>query len=138
MIGLFDGINTKTMIRGINLDINYLKKELLNYKLIVTFNGSSFDIPFLKKRYPGLIPEIPHFDLKTLCLRRGFKGGLKQIEKEFGIKRSKIIEDFYSGDPLTLWKMYRATGDKYYLNLLVEYNEEDIINLKIIADKLIL
>jgi uncharacterized protein YprB with RNaseH-like and TPR domain len=137
MIGLYDGINTKIMIRGINLDINYLKKELLNYNLIVTFNGSSFDIPFLKKRYPGLIPEIPHFDLKTLCLRNGFKGGLKEIEKKFGIKRSKIIQEFYGGDPLTLWKMYRATGDEYYLNLLVEYNEEDVINLKIIADKIL-
>ena len=30
--------------------------------------------------------------------------------------------------------MYRATGNDYYLNLLIEYNEEDIINLKTIAD----
>ena len=36
---------------------------------------------------------------------------------------------------MTLWKMHRATGDEYYLNLLVEYNEYDIINLKIVADK---
>ena len=28
MIGLYDGINTKMMIKGINLDINSLKKEL--------------------------------------------------------------------------------------------------------------
>ena len=30
--------------------------------------------------------------------------------------------------------MYRATGDDYYLKLLIEYNEEDIINLKKIAE----
>jgi len=30
--------------------------------------------------------------------------------------------------------MYRVTGDDYYLKLLVEYNEDDIINLKTIAD----
>jgi len=42
LIGLFDGLNTKTMIKGINLDINKLKKELKKYKLLVTFNGSSF------------------------------------------------------------------------------------------------
>ena len=137
MIGLFDGINTKIMIRGINLDINFLKKELKNYKLIVTFNGSSFDLPFLKKRYPDLIPNIPHVDLKTVCQRSDLKGGLKQIEKKFNIKRNKIIEEMYNGDPFTLWRMYRATGDDYYLNLLVEYNEEDVINLKIIADKII-
>ncbi len=34
--------------------------------------------------------------------------------------------------------MYRASGDEYYLNLLVEYNEDDVINLKTVADKTIL
>jgi len=66
----------------------------------------------------------------------GFTGGLKNIEKEFGIKRNKIIEKIYNGDPLLLWRMYKGSGDDYYLNLLVEYNEEDIINLKTIADTL--
>ncbi len=40
----------------------------------------------------------------------------------------------YSGDALTLWKMYRDSGDDYYLDLLIEYNEEDVINLRYIAD----
>src|SRR3989338_6813359 len=56
VFGLYDGINTKIMIKGINLDFNALKKELQRYKLIVTFNGASFDIPFIEKRYPGLLP----------------------------------------------------------------------------------
>ena len=30
--------------------------------------------------------------------------------------------------------MYKASGDDYYLKLLVEYNEEDVINLKKVAD----
>jgi len=135
MIGLFDGINTKTMIRGINFDLNCLKRELARYKLIVTFNGATFDIPFINKRYLDLIPEIPHFDLRTACERVGLKGGLKNIEKQIGIKRnSKIVEKMYGGDALALWRMHRATGDDYYLRLLVEYNEEDVINLKKIAD----
>ncbi|MBW3022318.1 ribonuclease H-like domain-containing protein, partial [Candidatus Woesearchaeota archaeon] len=29
-----------------------------------------------------------------------------------------------------LWKAYHASGDKEYLQLLVQYNEEDIVNLK--------
>ena len=134
VFGLYDGINTKIMIKGINLDYGVLKKELNKYKLIVTFNGASFDLPFIEKRYPKLIPEIPNFDVKSVTDKLGLKGGLKNIEKALGIKRSNIVDKFYGGDALTLWRMYRATGDDYYLNLLVEYNEYDIINLKIVAE----
>ena len=59
VFGLYDGINTKTMIKGINLDYGALKKELNKYKLIVTFNGASFDLPFIEKRYQNLLPKIP-------------------------------------------------------------------------------
>ena len=135
VFGLYDGISTKIMIKGVNLNYNELKKELQKYKLIVTFNGASFDIPFIEKRYPGLIPDVPNFDVKSLTSKLGLKGGLKKIERELQIKRSPIVEKFYGGDALTLWRMYKATGDEYYLNLLVEYNEYDIINLKIVAEK---
>jgi uncharacterized protein YprB with RNaseH-like and TPR domain len=134
VIGLYDGINTKTMIKGINLDFLALKKELQKYKLIVTFNGAAFDIPFIEKIYPTLLPNIPNFDVKSITQRLGLKGGLKNIEKSLGIRRSDIVNKFYGGDALTLWRMYRATGDDYYLNLLVEYNEFDIINLKTVAE----
>ena len=134
VFGLYDGINTKTMIKGINLDFDSLRKELQKYKLIVTFNGASFDLPFIEKRYPALLPKIPNFDVKSVTDKLSMKGGLKNIEKNLGIKRSDIVEKFYGGDALTLWRMHRATGDDYYLNLLVEYNEYDMINLKIVAE----
>ena len=134
LIGLFDGIETKTMIQGINLDISALRKELEKYKLIVTFNGASFDIPFIEKQFPGLLPNIPNLDLRTTANKIGLTGGLKKIEKQLGIRRRKLVEDFSGGDALTLWKMYRATGNDFYLKLLVEYNEEDIINLKKLAE----
>jgi len=134
VIGLYDGINTKTMIDGINFDLKTLNNELKKYKLIVTFNGASFDLPFIKKRFPYLLPDVPHLDLRHVCSRIGLTGGLKNIEKEMGIKRRNLVERMHGGDAVTLWKMYKATGDDHYLNLLVEYNEEDIINLKKIAD----
>ncbi|HLG25094.1 MAG TPA: ribonuclease H-like domain-containing protein [Candidatus Nanoarchaeia archaeon] len=137
VVGLYDGLNTKSMIKGINLDFKALKNELANYKVVVTFNGSSFDAPFLERIYPGLIPKVPHFDVKVLARRLGYVGGLKKIEKLLGLKRPELVENFYGGDALTLWKMYRATQDDYYLKLLVEYNEYDIINLKSVAEKLI-
>ena len=131
ILGLFDGYDTKTMVRGINLDLPALKEFLSNYKLIVTFNGSSFDIPFIKKRHPNLLPDIPHFDLRHACAKLGLTGGLKHIEREFGIKRSRYLENF---DPISYWNSFRCTGDRKYLDMLVEYNEEDVINLKKIAD----
>ncbi len=134
VIGLFDGINTKIMIRDLNLNFNYLKNFLKNYKMIVTFNGSVFDLPFILKRHPDLMPKIPHFDLRFHCSEIGLNGGLKETEKKLRIKRNGIIERLYGGDALTLWRMYKGSGDDYYLKLLVEYNEEDCINLKQIAE----
>ena len=121
-----------------NSDISYIlqkyKYELKKYKLMVTFNGSIFYVPFINKIYPGLLPNIPNFDIRSITSRLNLKGGLKEIEKKLGIKRNKIIEKFYGGDAVTLWRMYKATGDDYYLKLLIEYNEDDIINLKTIAE----
>ncbi len=133
-IGIFDGIKTKTMIKGINLDRKKISRELKKYKIIITFNGLSFDIPFLKKRFKNTIPHLPHIDLKHTCQKIGLKNGLKEIEKTLSISRDPIITKMRGGDAYRLWRMYFASGDKHYLNLLIEYNEEDIINLKKIAD----
>jgi uncharacterized protein YprB with RNaseH-like and TPR domain len=137
VIGLFDGTSTKTMVHRVNLDARLLKEELRHYKLLVTFNGSAFDVPRLNKYLPGVVPKIPHMDLRTACQIAGHTGGLKQIEREFGIRRSPVIEGIYGGDALRLWRMYRATGDRHYLELLVEYNDEDTINLKTIAGRVV-
>lgn len=135
VVGLYDGVNTKTMIKGVNLDFKKLKTELSKYKMIVTFNGLSYDLPFLERAFPNLLPKVPCFDLKHACARVGLAGGLKTVEKVLGInRRNKIIERMYGGDAITLWRMYKATGDDYYLKLLVEYNEEDVVNLKPIAN----
>jgi uncharacterized protein len=135
VVGLFDGINTKTMIKEVNLDINALKIELSKYKLLITFNGSTFDLPYLNKKYPCLLPKIPHIDVRHLCNKAGLKGGLKDIEKQLDITRTNtIIERLYGGDPFKLWRMFKGSGDDYYLKLLVEYNEEDVINLKKITE----
>jgi len=137
VFGLYDGLDSKTMIKGINMDYSLLKKELERYKLIITFNGSSFDVPFINQRCPGLLPQIPNFDVKFLAKSLGFEGGLKKIERALGYHRPEIINEFNGGDALSLWRMYKSTGDDYYLNLLVEYNELDIVNLKKITEILV-
>ena len=42
VIGMYDGKDTMTMVRGQNLDKDLLRKTLARYSCIVTFNGSSF------------------------------------------------------------------------------------------------
>lgn len=133
---LFDGYDTMTFVRNQNMDSSIIQKILSRYKIIVTYNGNVFDLPFLKKYFGDIVPNVLCWDLRHSCAALGLKGGLKEVEKELGIKReNEIVERMHGGDPLKLWRTFLATGDKYYLDLLVEYNQEDTINLKFIADK---
>jgi uncharacterized protein len=134
LIAIYDGINTKLMIRDINLNLQELKKFLAKYPMLISFNGTVHDIPFLKKRYPDLFSDVLHMDLRFLTQKISFRGGLKKIEKLLGIKRTEIQEKYRSGDIKRLWRMWKGSGDKYYLNLLIEYAEDDVISLKKIAE----
>src|SRR3989344_1330281 len=129
LIGLFDRINTKTMVKNYNLYKENFLNEIKNYKLIISYNGSALDIPAIEK-YFGIKINIPHIDLKHSCQRLGLKNGLKEIERNLGIKRP---ENLY-GRPYNAYKAFLASGDKEYLELLIKYNEEDIINLKPIME----
>jgi len=136
VIGLYDGYDTKMMVRGFNLDKNILQKYLNNYKMIITFNGSSFDLPIIEKYFNMKIPHL-HIDLRHVCSQIGLSGGLKKIEKKLKIKRPDEVADVDGSDAVYLWQQFKATGNKEYLDKLIQYNEEDIINLKPIAEKVI-
>ncbi len=134
VLGLYDGYETKTMVKGFNLDPQTIKKELSKFDLIVTFNGSSFDLPVINRYYPNTIPDIPHIDLRHCCSKLNLVGGLKKIEKQLNISRADEVQDLDGSEAVYLWQRWKSTGDKKHLNLLVQYNEEDIINLKPLAE----
>ena len=136
VIGLSDGFDTKTFVRGFNLERALIIKELSRYKLIITFNGASFDLPVIN-RYFDFSPRVPHIDLRFVCQKLGFTGGLKAIEKQFSIKRRPEVNGLSGEDAVYLWEMWKSTGDKDYLDRLVWYNEEDILNLRPLAEKLV-
>lgn len=136
VIGMSDGIDAKSFVRGFNLDRSLILKELEKYKLIVTFNGASFDLPVIE-RFFDISPTVPHIDLRFVCQKVGYTGGLKSIEKQLGIKRRPEVEGISGEGAVYLWEMWRSTGDKDYLNKLVWYNEEDILNLRPLANKMI-
>lgn len=132
IVGLFDGVRLRMLIKGIDLTIENLRKELEGYKMIVTYYGTVFDIPFLKRKFPALDLDLPHFDLCFASHRAGFKGGLKRLEEDLGILRSSDIKGLDGHDAVKLW-IAHLKGNDGALELLMRYNEEDTKNLFRIA-----
>lgn len=131
LIGIYDGNKPRIYIRGINLDDAV--GEFSKYKLLVSFNGARFDLPFIKSEYPEVEFKQLHIDLMYPLKRIGYSGGLKSIEKSLGIFRDEEIKDISGFDAVRLWKQY-LRGDKGALDKLIKYNEQDIVNLKTIIE----
>jgi uncharacterized protein YprB with RNaseH-like and TPR domain/predicted nuclease with RNAse H fold len=131
MVGLYDGRKYKVFVEGDNL--NDLPTHLRNYSVVVTFNGAGFDLRFLQLAFPGLkFPPI-HIDLRWVTRKLGMRGGLKSVEKAFGLKRADAVEDLNGYDATVLWAKYMR-GKKSALGRLIEYNTEDVIHLKAIME----
>jgi uncharacterized protein len=132
VVGLYDGKKSKTFINGKNLD--QFPDELKKYAYIVTFNGSLFDIPFIKAKFPKLNINQFHADLRFMMKHLGYTGGLKKIEKDFGIEREGDLAGLTGYDAVKLWQLYKKHKDEKALDKLVRYNIEDIENLKTLMD----
>lgn len=126
---------TCTLTHGIDLDAESLSKALEGVKLLVTFNGRCFDVPVLRNSFPNVDLDMPHFDLRFGCKKAGFKGGLKTVEKELGLKRSDDIVDIDGFEAVRLWKAWERSGDSKARELLTEYNRADTVNLTRVADE---
>ena len=126
VVGTSDGKNFKVFVKGDNL--RDLASELKKHSVAVTFNGSGFDLPFLRKSFAKSIPLV-QIDLRWVAYKLGYRGGLKEIERKLGIKRPKRIADMDGFDAISLWQQYRR-GDKHALERLIEYNRSDVMNLK--------
>jgi predicted nuclease with RNAse H fold/uncharacterized protein YprB with RNaseH-like and TPR domain len=102
-------------------------------KVIVTFNGSIFDLKFLEKTFPGLITPPVHIDLRFFARRAGLFGGQKNIEPKVGYVRPALIKGMEGEAAPILWYKYRR-GDLSALKELVTYNHADIEGMKVILD----
>lgn len=133
VIGFYDGVEYSYMVRGENLNTESIQRKIDQYDCLITFYGSVFDIPFLLKEFPDLRIDIPHFDLCFSARRLGLKGGLKKLERYFGILRNEIVDGLDGYDAVLLWRMYRKNS-REALDLLLEYNREDTLNLMKLAE----
>jgi len=131
MVGLYDGHRYDVFIEGENL--HDLPARLKNYSLVVTFNGAGFDLRFLRLAFQNLqLPPI-HIDLRWVTRRLGYRGGLKAIEREFGVCRDESVEDLDGHDATVLWSRH-LRGDRDALRQLITYNTEDVVHLKAIME----
>lgn len=133
MVGMYGRGEMHTLIKGINLDSKGLTDILSQYKLIITYFGCTFDIPFIQKSIPGININMPNYDLCFASHRLGIKGGLKKLETYFGIRRNDDITGMDGYDAVKLWRRYLA-GNEHALELLVKYNEADTKNLYRLAE----
>ncbi len=131
VVGIYDGRESKTYVKNINLDD--IVDEFSKYRLLVSFNGARFDIPFIRSEFPEIEFKQLHIDLLYPLRRIGYKGGLKNIEKILGISRSEDTVCMTGFDAVRLWRQYER-GDKNALAKLIKYNKEDIVNLKTILE----
>lgn len=100
-----------------------------------TYNGTGFDLRLIKQLMGvDLARHIPHRDLMFDCWRQELKGGLKAVERQLGIAREVKGVDGYQA--VLLWNRYQRYGDKNALATLLAYNKEDVLNLKIVKEKL--
>lgn len=128
-IALYDGNEVFTYVNGDNLDD--FVDDIYKYNVIVSYNGKSFDVPFLE-RFFGIRLNHAQIDLRYVLARLGFKGGLKGCEKMMGMNRGNLdgVDGYFA---VILWKQYQQNSDKTALDTLLAYNVEDTVNLERLA-----
>jgi uncharacterized protein YprB with RNaseH-like and TPR domain/predicted nuclease with RNAse H fold len=131
VVGLFDGKDYKVFVKGENLE-KFLQ-ELNRFSMVVTFNGSLFDLKFIQNHFPTVKLPPVHVDLRFTTKRLGLSGGLKAVEQTLGLRRPKDVQRLSGYDATILWSRY-LRGDKSALELLIKYNMQDVISLKPILE----
>lgn len=125
-IALYDGQRVRTYVNGQNL--NDFVRDIQRYKIIVSYNGRCFDVPFIERYFRIRLDQV-HIDLRFVLKSLGFSGGLKGCERQLGIDRGdlKDIDGYYA---VILWHDYKRTGNEKALEMLIEYNSLDAKNLE--------
>jgi uncharacterized protein YprB with RNaseH-like and TPR domain len=125
-IALHDGRSISWYIKGKNL--GDFKRDIKRYKVIATFNGKCFDIPFIENEM-RITMDHAHIDLRYVLRSLGYTGGLKRCEKMLGIERAGLqgIDGFFA---VLLWNDFKENINQKALETLLAYNIQDAVNLE--------
>ena len=125
-IVLYDGETLQHYVQDDNLW--QFNEAIAPYQLIVTYNGKSFDAPFVRNYLGGTIDQA-HIDLRYVLGSLGYRGGLKGCEQQLGIARdgAEEIDGFFA---VLLWFDFYRNGNKRALETLLAYNAMDVVNLE--------
>ncbi len=129
IIGVYDGYESRIFVK--ERDLEDFEEEDRRCALWVTFFGTGFDLPFLRRRFPHLPLRQLHIDLCGSMKRLGYRGGLKKIEQQIGITRTPEVDGLSGSDAVRLWRHYRRHKDEDALARLIAYNRADIENLSL-------
>ena len=127
VVTVHGGGATRTFVAG--EDLEELPAYLGRFQVLVTFNGSRFDVPFLLAAFPQMLVPPAHIDLRFLLYRIGHAGGLKRIEQRLGLGDRSGVEGVDGLEAVRLWQEYRR-GSRSALDRLVRYNRADTVNLE--------
>ncbi|MDA3961329.1 MAG: ribonuclease H-like domain-containing protein [Planctomycetota bacterium] len=139
VIGLSDGAKELAFVADRPLPPDELLSKfpevMKQNHLLITFNGVSFDVPFIEKHFRdiGFHFDQPHIDLMWPARSIGLTGGLKDMEKQIGISRDGDIAEMRGTEAITLWGQWKQ-GDRAAYDRLVTYCKADCTNLKDFAD----
>ena len=128
VIGIYDGVHPHLYVNGQNL--LDAREKLKEFEILVTFNGKQFDMPFIEHHFDYKYDAV-HLDLRYMLKELGLQGGLKNIEMQLGINRGDELKGIDGFEAVRLWHQYKR-GNLDALQKLLRYNEQDIVNLKLL------
>lgn len=116
--------------------LNHFKNLVEGKKYLITYNGNSFDIPFVtyKNILHGINIDFNEFikiDLYNDIRHLNYKFNLhnlklKTVENYFTLNRN----DTFSGqDIILLYEAYKINQEKIFVELILNHNYEDVYNL---------
>src|SRR5262245_46815620 len=127
-VGVSDGSTVSAYVRGENLA--RFPEALHGVRLLVTYNGASFDLPVLARAFPRIdFARFHHVDLRFPLRRLGVPGGLEGLARTLGIDRPDELSVVDGLMAVRLWRAHRAGRDGA-LETLVRYCLEDVVNLR--------
>jgi uncharacterized protein YprB with RNaseH-like and TPR domain/predicted nuclease with RNAse H fold len=122
----------RTFLRGSNLEE---AAELINdADGLITFNGTLFDLPFIRRTFPEVELPVAHVDLRFLSRRVGWAGSLKTVEQLAALRRADGLADISGYGATVLWSCFDHDGDQAALEKLVLYNAADTCVLRPLAE----